>query len=139
MTHLDIEAKNTRSAAGQGSSIDISGITADWTLVVEVYGVDSGVTGAIINFETSADGFSSDLVFGPAASFVGPLGSDSPTNSATDQAGHSGGYFVDPKRYTWRKGDFPALRAGVTSAHIKSGVALITGSGSITYATFLEY
>lgn len=141
MNRLFIEgsAKISRSAAGWGSAVDISGISGDWTLVLEVFGIDAGVI--VVNFEflTSADGFNSDVVSGPEQSMPGTLGGNSPTDSGTGSAGHISAYFSNVKRYTWRKGDFPTLRAGVTNVQIKSGIPLIMGSGRVTYATFLEY
>ncbi len=124
MNRTDIEAKVTRTAAGNGGSIDISGIaaTVDWTLVLEI--TDLNPEAVIrIGFEDSVDAFSAKLP-GPSVSIVGPVRGQ-----------------AEKRRYSWSKRDFPDLRFGVTSAVLRSALYKINteGTETITYHTYLEY
>ncbi len=124
MTRTDIEAKVTRTAAGNGSGVDISGIPAatDWTLVLEI--TDLNAEAIIrIGFEDSVDAFSAKLA-GPVVSLVGPIRGQ-----------------AEKRRYTFSKRDFPDLRFGVSSAVLRSGLFKINtdGTETCTYHTYLEY
>lgn len=121
MTNLAVQAKVTRTSAANGSSVDISGITGDWTLVLEVMAQNDGNTTRFI-FQDSVDAFTNNIG-GPAASVSGQIVT-------------AGG----PRRYTWTKKDFPSLRFGTASAVLRLALAEHTGSSkSVTYQSWIEY
>ncbi len=120
MTILPVQAKVTRTSAANGSSVDISGITGDWTLVLEVLAQNSGNVSRFI-FQDSVDAFTNNI--GGAAVSVA---------EATANA--------NPRRFTFTKKDFPSLRFGVASAGLRLALAEITGSSkSVTYQAWIEY
>lgn len=129
MTHVDIQAKTTKTAAFDGTGVDISGIDptkVNWTLVLEIMGQNDGDTSRFV-FEDSADNFSADILAGPAASVTGKVGGGTPA-------------FPDVKRYSWKQQDFPDLRFGVTSAKLRLSLTNISGSSkSVTYQAYVEY
>jgi len=137
MTHLDIQARTVATGTGTGTGVDISGITGDWTLVLEVMGLNSGDT-LRMQFTDSADNFSSDIVAGPTASVTGQIGSDgtspfTPGNPPT-------GFEPNVKRYTWNKRDFPDLRMGTTSAKLRFDITTFSGSSkSVVTHSWVEY
>ncbi len=118
MTRTAVSAKATQTSATNNSSIDISAITGDWTLVITVFALTGTCRLAI---QDSVDAFTTPLG-GPHISFSGTIASSY------------------PKRYTFTKKDFPDLRFGVTSAVLRSALTAITAStGTITYQVDLEY
>lgn len=138
MTHTDFQAKVAKTAAFQGASVDISGITGDWTLVLEVYGLDATDT-VRFQFSDSVDAFTT-VVAGPTVAVTGQLGSNSPTDSGGASAGLVGAYFPNPRRFTFKKADFPDYRCGTASAVGRLEITRITGTGpSVTYMGFIEF
>jgi hypothetical protein len=127
MTVTTISAKTNQSSTGVGTvaSTSISGVTGDWTLVLEILGADSGVTAAQIDFETSTNAFSAILA-GPVVSFVGQVSSG------------AAGPYAQPKRYSFKKEDFPGLPFGTASAVLRANLVQLTG-GNVTWQAFLEY
>lgn len=130
MTHLAIQAKVTKTAQFLGTGVDISAITADWTLVLEIMGMNSG-NGARFVFEDSTNSYTTyntDIFPGPSVAVAGQIGSSSTPN------------YPDVKRYTWSKRDFPDLQFGVSSALLRLNLTNITGSSkSVTYQAWVEY
>ena len=124
MTHLDIQAKVTRTSAANGSSIDISGIDAatDWTLKLEILDMNAEATPRI-GFEDSVDAFSNKL----------PVAVWCPTGPVRTQA--------EKKCFSFKKADFPHLRVGVTSAVLRCALFSINtqGTETITYQAWMEY
>jgi len=121
MTNTEVQAKVTKTAAFDGASIDISGFTAanDWTLVIEVLAMNDANT-VRFNFEDSVDAFTAKLP-GPTLCIAGSI-------TATN-----------PRRFTFRKYDFPALRFGTASAVLRLALAEILGSSkSVTYKAWIE-
>lgn len=136
MTHLDIQTRTTITSAAAGSGVDISGITGNWTLVLEVMGMNSGDTARFV-FEDSVNAFSAALS-GPSASVTGQVGSDG--TSPFVPGANPTGYEPNVKRYTWNTRDFPSLRFGVTDALLRMNVQEMTGSSkSVTFQAFVEY
>lgn len=120
MTISTVLAKTTSTAAATGGTqLDISGVTGDWTLVLEVLAMNDG-NACRFGFQDSVDAFTNNLA-GPTISLSGKL-----TSSA-------------PRRFTVTKKDFPNLRCGVASAVLRLNLLEITGSSkSVTYQAWLE-
>jgi len=132
MTILEVFTKAAETSTNNGSSIAISSITGNWTLVLEVMNQTPSTT-TRFTFEDSVDGFSSDIMAGPSTSVTGQIG---------DGSGSATGYCPDVKRYTWCQRDYPDLRFGVSSAHIRLAVTDIngnSGSPSVVYQSWIEY
>jgi len=128
MTITAVQVKTTKTAAFDGSGIDISGITGDWTLALEVMGLDDG-DGARFQFTDTADNFSSDIVAGPTFSVSGKIGS----------AGTSTATYPNVRKMTIKKADFPDLRMGTASAKVRLSLTRITGSSPhVTYQAWIE-
>lgn len=126
MTHTDIQAKVTKTATFDGTGVDVSGLTGDWTLVLEVMGLNSGDT-IRFQFTDSADSFSSDVLAGPTFSVTGQIG----------QAGTP--KYPDVKRFTVNKRDFPDLRIGTASVNLRLSITSFSGSSkSVTYQAWVE-
>lgn len=120
MTHTDIQAKVTKTATFDGSSIDISAITADWTIILEVLAQNDG-DNVRFSFEDSVDAFTTPL----QAMSVS-------TSGKTTKDG--------ARRYTFFKRDFPNLRMGVSSAVLRLSIVEFTGSSkSVTYQSWIEF
>ncbi len=124
MTNLPIQAKVTKTAAFLGAGVDISAITGDWTLVLEILAQNAGDVTRFA-FETSNNSFTTyntDIFSGPTVSVSGEI----------DKA--------QQKRYTFQKRDFPAAEFGVTSTSLRLNLMSFTGSSkSVTYQAWVEY
>lgn len=123
MSIVAIEAKNTRTGAGNSSSVNISAAglaNTDWTLCIEVQAMNDGNT-ARIGFADSVDAFTNKLA-GPQFSFSGKITPDS------------------SRRFTVTKKDFPGLRFGTASAVLRIELLSLTGgaSQSVTYQAWYE-
>ena len=133
MTTLEIQAKVSTDVQHVGTGVDISGITGDWTLVLEVFGLDAAASASFV-FEWSANSFTTyltDIFPGPAAQMLGPIG-----NGGTST---SGPYSVT-KRYTWTKKDFPNVGFGVTSTDLRCTLIAAPASGKyVTFAAWVDY
>lgn len=120
MTHTDIQAKVTKTATFDGTGIDVSGLTGDWTLVLEVLAQNDG-DNTRFQFTDTVDNFSSDIVAGPVVSILGKV----------DKS--------DQKRYTFFKRDFPDFRIGTASGKVRLSITSFTGSSkSVTYQAWVE-
>lgn len=133
MTHTQVQVKNTSTGigvfggSGAVASVDISAITGDWTLVLEIFGLDSGDS-ASFAFEDSVDAFTTPVA-GPTVSVTGQIGSGGTSTST----------FSNPKRYSFKKEDYPGLRFGTGSAVLRINLTRITGSSPhVTYQAYLE-
>ncbi len=121
MTTVSVQALTTKTAAFDGSSVDVHtnpSATTDWTLELEI----TALTGtARFQFTDSVDAFSNSLA-GPTVSCSGTITS------------------AQPKKYTFTKKDFPDMRFGVASAVLRLSLTAITAStGSVQYQAFLKY
>jgi hypothetical protein len=123
MTNGVLQAKTTKTAAFTGTTeLDISGIDKDWTIVLEVMEqADANISRFV--FQDTVDNFTANLS-GPSASVSGKV---------TLASG--------PRRYCWKKADFPSLRFNVASAELRLVLAEIKGgsSQSVTYQAWVEY
>jgi hypothetical protein len=118
-------ASNTPLVNPMVTYATISTIAGDWTLVIEVFGVDASVTSVTLQLETTTDGFS---VVHPAfvVSLDGPLSA-----SGT-------GPFNSPRRFSARKEDIPGLPFGTANGIIRTNVTELAGSGNVTFQAFIE-
>jgi hypothetical protein len=120
MTITPIQAKVTKTATFNGSGVDVSGISGDWTLVLDVQTV-VGDTAVRFGFQDTVDAFTTPLA-GPTVSVSGAVA------------------LANSRRFTFKKYDFPGLRCGTASAQLRLAVLAITGtSPSVTYQAWLEY
>lgn len=132
MTILQIQAKVTKTAVFDGTGVDVSGVLVsaavpNWTLVLEVMGMNAGDT-ARFQFTDSADNFSSDIVAGPTFSVTGQIG-----EAVTP-------LYPNVRRFSIKQQDFPDLRIGITSAKVRLSITTFSGSSkSVTYQAWLEY
>ena len=126
MTYLAIQAPTTRTAAFTGAGVDISAITADFTLVLEIKKVtaNAGVTPKFaLSIQDSVNAFTAMI---PRATY-----------------NHQGAVNQDSKQHglkmTWRKRDLVGLRAGTGSAVLRAVLDEVSGAGfSIEYEVYLQ-
>jgi hypothetical protein len=123
MTRIELEGILTKTGAyAPATGVDISGITGDWSLKIEIQNLScaSGTPNARFTFEDSVDAFTNKLG-GPAASVTAPIVSQAPVYK------------------TFRKRDFPALRMGTGSATLRLNLSALGGTTpTITYIAWIE-
>lgn len=122
MTLTTVDAQ-TKTAAFTGASIDISGITGDWTLKMNVQSLTTsdGSTPLVrFEFDDSVNDFTASLA-GPTCAFKGALG------------------LSFDKVKSWKKQDFPDLRLGTSGASMKLKLANISANTTCEYQAWLEY
>ncbi len=117
MTHTEIQAYVTKTAAFVGSTVDISGITGDWTLKLQVGALSAGIDARFV-FEDSVNDFTASLA-GPAFNFLGEL------DLAQDRV------------KSIKKQDFHGLRLGTVSAVLHLNLSKM-GVGSVSYHAWIE-
>ncbi len=117
MTHTEIQANVTKTAAFTGSTVDVSGFTGDWTLKLQVGALTAGID-ARFTFEDSINDFTASLA-GPSFSILGEI------DSAQD------------KVKSIKRQDFHALRIGTGSGVLHLKLAQM-GVGSVSYHAWLE-
>ena len=124
MTLTEVQARATKTAAFTGSGIDVSGITGDWTLKLQVEALaDStavNVPAVRFGFEDTVTDYTASIV-GPTISFKGTLAKSY------------------DKVKSFKKQDFPDLRVGIANAHLALSVTDIESGGSVTYRAWLEF
>jgi len=120
MAITSVQAKVTRTAAANGSSVDVSGISGYWTLHLKVLKAVPAGGKIRFSFPDSVNAFTAQLP-GPAFSVQGKVEADA------------------PKVFSVTKNDFPSLRFGTASAVIRCQLDEITGaSPSVDYEAWLE-
>ena len=134
MTLTEIQAQTTVTTATTGSNVDVSGITGDWTLKLNVSDQEDSTAANTpltrFGFEDSVNGTA--CMAGPAASFLGKI------EKSYD------------KVKSFKKADFPDLRLGQTGGLLRlkllaidgktaAGVIAASITGSVTYRAWLEY
>jgi hypothetical protein len=136
MTLTEVQSRVTKTAAFTGSTLNISGITTDWTLKLQVEALSDSTSTNVpvvrLGFYDTVTDFTASLV-GPTISFKGTLAKTA------------------DKVKSFKKQDFPSLRVGVPSAELQlqllelsayaSGalVPTTTTTGSCTYRAWIEY
>ena len=139
MTLTTVQAQvtktNASTASFKGAGIDISGITGDWTLKVNVAAMADSVTAnaPVVRFQfvDTVDDYTHSVV-GPTLSFKGTIASS-----------------YDRVR-SFKKQDFPDLRVGVASAQLRldmsnlqsyvagAAVPAATTTCTTTYSAWIE-
>jgi hypothetical protein len=121
MTLTQVDSQ-TKTAAFTGAGIDISGITGDWTLKINVQSLADASTTPVVrlSFEDTVNDYTASLA-GPTVSFKGAL-----SNNAD-------------KVKSFKKQDFPDLRLGTSSAQLRLKLSNIESGGSCNYRAWLEY
>jgi hypothetical protein len=132
MTRVQIQSKTTATGTGVSSAVNIDGGidigAVDFTLVIEVLGLDAGCS-ASFTWEDTVDTFVTPIA-GPDISVSGQVGN----------GGQSTTTYPNAIRYSWKKHDYPGLRLGVTSAQLRLNLSRLTGSSPhVTYQAWLEY
>lgn len=124
MTLTEIQSRVTKTAAFTGSGVDVSGITGDWTLKLQVEALSDAVSSTIpvvrFGFEDTVNDYTAAIV-GPTISFKGTIAKSY------------------DKVKSFKKQDFPDLRLGVASAQLRLKLLNIESGGSCTYRAWLEY
>ena len=119
LTFVPIQSSVTKTAVFTGTGVDVSGITADWTLKIQITSMTAN--NARFQFTDSVDGFVSDIVAGPS------LDANGTYTPATDRV------------KSWKKQDFKSLRIGVASAKLRLDITRIDAGASVTYNAWIEY
>lgn len=121
MTLTEVQSRVTKTASFTGSGLDISGISQDWTLKLQVESMAyaSGTPQCRFAFEDTVNDYTASLA-GPTVSFKGAL------SASAD------------KVKSFKKQDFPDLRLGTSSAQLRLKLASFTGD-NITYRAWVEY
>lgn len=122
MTLTEIQARVTKTAAFTGSGIDVSGITGDWTIKLQLENAtNSGGTPSVrFVFEDTVNDWTASLA-GPSISFKGKI------EEQYD------------KVKSWKKQDFPDLRLGTADAQLRLKLSTAVAGDSIIYRSWLEY
>lgn len=119
MTLTEVQARVSKTAAFTGSGIDISGITGDWTIKLQVESLTSAKN-ARFSFEDTVNDYTASLT-GPTVSFKGALA------------------VSYDKVKSFKKQDFPSLRLGTGSAQLRLKLAELDGSATCVFRAWLEY
>jgi hypothetical protein len=122
-----IQAETTVTTATAGAAVDVSAVSAPWSLTVRVDGLTaaSGDVAAYIAIETSSDAssfFSVDDRFEHVFQIQGPIGIDNPWQKVLHDY------------------DLPGLadRIGTSPMHIRAHVTVLSGSSpSLSYSARL--
>jgi hypothetical protein len=118
MVHTEIQASIQKTAVFTGSGVDISGITADWTIKLQVSQLTAGSIARFV-FEESVDGFTTTFG-GPTWEFKGDI------ESTFD------------KVKSIKKQDFPGLVFGTSGGKIRLHLTELTASSSVTFHGWSE-
>jgi hypothetical protein len=126
MVFTDVQAAVTKTAVFNGAGLDISAITEDFTLVLEITKLtaNAGQTPQVqFTFEDSVNAFTASV---GVATYN--------QKGAVNQDGKQHGL-----KMTWRKRDLVGLRAGTASAVLRCSVAGVAGTGvSVDYKAYLQ-
>lgn len=120
MTHLEVQATTTQTGAFVGPQVDISGITNDWTLKLQVANLTPAAKNARFVFRDSVNSFTA-ILDGPSFSLQGAL-----TKSAD--------VVLSVKAY-----QFPSLRFGVANALLRLDLEQLDSAATTTYHAWIEY
>lgn len=118
-----LQAQVSKTAAFDGSSVDISAMPAEPGMIVVRVKIDSLTANktAVFALEDSADGFSSDIRTLATFHVKGAIQTIAPR---------------EKEFHTW---DMPAVRYGVTSAHMRLSLISIDGSATVVYEAFIQF
>jgi hypothetical protein len=119
MTLTELQARVSKTAAFTGAGVNVSGITGDWTIKLQVESLTAAKKARFV-FEDTVDDYTASLA-GPAFSLSGQLSASS------------------DKVKSFKKADFPSLRLGAGSAQLRLKLSEIDGSATCVYRAWLEY
>lgn len=119
MTLTEVQARVSKTAAFTGTGIDVSGITGDWTIKLQIESLTSAKM-CRITLEDTVNDYTASLA-GPTVSFKGALASSY------------------DKVKSFKKQDFPSLRLGTASAQLRVKLAEIDSSATAVFRAWLEY
>lgn len=119
MTLTEIQARVTKTASFIGSGIDVSGITGDWTLKLQVESLTDQKLMRLA-FEDTVNDYTASLA-GPTISFKGALASSY------------------DKVKSFKKQDFPGLRLGTASAQLRANLTALDSAAIVVFRAWLEY
>jgi hypothetical protein len=119
MTNLSIQDLVTKTAAFTGTGVDVSALTGDWTLKVQVESLTNQKAARLV-FEDTVNDFTASVAVAVFA-FLGGL------EKTYD------------KVKSFKKADLPGARVGVTNGKMRLNVGLIDGSASVKYRAWIEY
>lgn len=113
-----LQAKVTKTAAFDGTGVDISGLSAKCGVHIKVDKL-TAAKGAVLYIQDSADNFSSDVRTLATWNVIGEVKPEA------------------PREKDWHEFEVPNVRFGVSSAKMRVGVLSIDGSGSIDYEAWI--
>lgn len=119
MTLTEIQARVSKTASFTGSGIDISGITGDWTLKVQIESLTAAKQARLV-FEDTINDYTGSIA-GPTFSYKGELAAS-----------------YDKIR-SFKKASFPSLRLGTGSAQLRLKLAELDSGATCVYRAWLEY
>ena len=124
MTLTEVQARVSKTAAFTGSGIDISGITGDWTLKLQVESLVDAVAATApmvrFSFEDTINDWTASLA-GPTVAFKGTLAASY------------------DKVKSFKKQDFPDLRLGTNSAQLRLKLSNRVSGDTVIYRSWLEH
>lgn len=113
-----LQAKVTKTAAFDGTGVDISGLSAKCGVHIKIDKL-TAAKGAVLYIQDSADNFSSDIRTIATWDVMGEVKDIAPR---------------EKDFHTW---DVPNVRFGVSSAKMRVGVLSIDGSASMDYEAWI--
>lgn len=118
MTHTEIQANVTKTAAFTGAGVDVSALGTDWTLKLQV-GALTAAAVARFEFDDTVDSFTTSTS-GPTFEIIGKV------ESSYDHV------------KSIKKANFPGLRVGVSNAQVKLKLSELSAGASCTYHAWME-
>lgn len=123
MTFTDIQARVSKTTTFIGAGLDVSGISDDWTIKLQVESLAASTGNKRVRFVIE------DTVNDWTASLAGPSFSVKGTIVASAD-----------KVMSIKKADFPSLRIGVANGQIRLKLSEVdSGVDSVVYKSWLEY
>ena len=118
MTHTEIQASVTKTAAFSGAGVDVSGLGTDWTLKLQVGTLTAGAV-ARFEFDDTTNAFTT-TVAGPTFEFIGEVA------AAYDHV------------KSIKRANYPGLPVGVASGSMQLKLTKLTSGASCTYHAWIE-
>ena len=119
MTLTEIQARVSKTAAFTGTGVDVSGITGDWTIKLQIESLTTAKN-VRFAFEDTVNDYTASIA-GPTFSFKGGL------SAASD------------KVKSFKKADFPSLRLGTGSAQLRLTCSEMDASCTGVWRAWVEY
>ena len=119
MTITEVWDGAITTAGAQATEVDISGITGDWTLKLQIESLTAAKK-IVLAFEDTVDSFSAALA-GPSYNTVGAV------------------TLTADKVVSWTYRNWPSMRFGTGSAEIRLNCISIDGSATCVCRAWIEY